>query len=407
MYKLEQLDIKNKKVIIRCDFNVPIKNGQIGDDTRIVSALETINYCLDNGAKVILLSHLGKVKTEEDLKKNDLKPVAFRLSELLGKKVTFINETRGAYLESAISNMQSGEVVLMQNTRYEDLVGKKESKNDPELSAYWASLGDVFINDAFGTSHRKHASTYGIAEHLPSALGFLVEKEVNILQEVNNPEHPFVVVLGGAKIEDKISVIKNLAPKADKILIGGGMSFTFFKALGINIGKSLVDQDNIEFCKQMIEEYGDKIVLPIDVATGISIDGNPDNIGNYQTKSVTEIKENEMGLDIGPKTANLFKQHLSEARIAVWNGPLGRYEIPEYAKHTDELLKFVVDNNIKIILGGGNIVEAAVQAGYKDKVYHASTGGGATLEFIGGTSPLLEVLPQAKELENGLSITKK
>lgn len=407
MYKLEELDIKNKRVIIRCDFNVPIKNSQITDDTRIVAALETINYCLDNGAKVILMSHLGKIKTEEDLKKNNLMPVAFRLSELLGKKVTFVNETRGTYLESSIANMQPGEVVLMQNTRYEDLVGKKESKKDPELSQYWASLGDVFINDAFGTSHRKHASNYGIAEHLPSAFGFLMDKEVQILDEVNNPEHPFVVVLGGAKIEDKISVIENLAPKADKILIGGGMAFTFLRALGINIGKSLLDAENIEFCKKMIEEYGDKIVLPIDVATGTEIDGNKDNIGNYQIKPITEIKDNEMGLDIGPKTLELFQTHLSESKIAVWNGPLGRYEMPEYSKHTDQLLKFVVDNEIKIILGGGNIVDAAVQAGYKEKVYHASTGGGATLEFIGGTSPLLEELSSNKEIDKGIAITKK
>ena len=228
-----------------------------------------------------------------------------------------------------------------------------------------------------------------------------------LTRKPRTPKHPFVVVLGGAKIEDKINVIENLAPKADKILIGGGMAFTFLKALGLNIGKSLVDQENLEFCKEMIEQYGEKIVLPKDVATGVAINGNPDEIENYQVRPIKEIKDDEMGLDIGPKTAELFEQYLRESAIAVWNGPLGRYEIPEYSKHTDQLLKFVVDNQIKIILGGGNIVDAAVQAGYKDKVYHASTGGGATLEFIGGTSPLLEALNKNKDLELGETITKK
>ncbi len=395
MKTLKDLNVENKKVIIRCDFNVPMKDGVITSDARIVAALETIQYCLDRGAKVILMSHLGKVKAEtaeKDMAKNNLAPVATRLSELLGQEVTFVNQTRGEELENAISGMQTGDVVLVQNTRYEDANGKKESKNDEELAQYWASLGDVFINDAFGTTHREHASNYGIAKYLPSAFGILVEKEVSKLQELTNPEHPFIAVLGGSKVEDKISVIENLAPKADKILIGGGMAFTFLKAAGIEVGNSLVDEDNLEFCKRMIEEYGDKIVLPIDVATGKIVNGDVRETTDYAEKAITDIASDEMGLDIGPKTEALFEQYLSTAAIGVWNGPLGVYENEDYKKNTDKLLNHIVDNQIKVILGGGDIVAAAGK--YKDKVYHASTGGGATLEFIGGTSPLLNVLAE-------------
>ena len=251
MKTLKDLNVENKKVIIRVDFNVPIKEGKIVDDTRIVGALPTIKHCLEQNAKVILLSHLGRVKEEADLAKNDLAPVAVRLEELLGKKVTFINKTRGEELENAVASMQPQDVVLVQNTRYEDLDGKKESKNDPELGAYWASLGDAFINDAFGTIHRAHASNCGVAAHLPSAFGFLIEKELTALSLLDNPPHPFVVVLGGAKVADKIGVIENLVTKADKILIGGGMAFTFLKADGVEIGKSLLDEENVEFCKNI------------------------------------------------------------------------------------------------------------------------------------------------------------
>ena len=258
--------LENKKVLIRCDFNVPMKEGKIVDDTRITAALPTIKYCIDQNAKVVLFSHLGRVKEEADLAKNNLAPVAKRLEELLGKKVTFIEKTRGEELETAIDNMQEQDVILVQNTRYEDLDGKKESKNDPELGSYWASLGDVFVNDAFGTIHRAHASNVGIASHLDSCIGFLIEKELNALKELDNPDHPFVVVLGGAKVADKIGVIENLVKKADKILIGGGMAFTFLKAEGYEIGNSLLDEENIEFCKNIIKEYPNKIVLPVDVA---------------------------------------------------------------------------------------------------------------------------------------------
>ena len=389
MKTIKDMILENKKVLIRCDFNVPMKEGKIVDDTRITAALPTIKYCIDQNAKVVLFSHLGRVKEEADLAKNNLAPVAKRLEELLGKKVTFIEKTRGEELETAIDNMQEQDVILVQNTRYEDLDGKKESKNDPELGSYWASLGDVFVNDAFGTIHRAHASNVGIASHLDSCIGFLIEKELNALKELDNPEHPFVVVLGGAKVADKIGVIENLVKKADKILIGGGMAFTFLKAEGYEIGNSLLDEENIDFCKNIVKEYPDKIVLPVDVAVTTEYSETEE----YRVKDITDLEYNEMGLDIGQKTEKLFEQYLKDAKIAVWNGPLGVYEFEKYKQGTNHLLQFVVDNNIKMILGGGDIVAAASTSGYKDKVYHASTGGGATLEYLEGkTLPGLEAI---------------
>ena len=389
MKTIKDLNIENKKVIIRCDFNVPLKDGKIVDDTRIVGSLQTINYCLDKNAKVILLSHLGRVKEEADLAKNDLAPVAVRLEELLGRKVTFINKTRGEELEEAVANMNDGDVILVQNSRYEDLDGKKESKNDEELGKYWASLADFFINDAFGTIHRAHASNVGIASNIPSAFGFLIEKELTALSALDNPEKPFVVVLGGAKVADKIGVIDNLVTKADKIMIGGGMAFTFLKAEGYEIGTSLLDSENIEFCTKVLKEYGDKIVLPVDVAVTTEYS----NEEEYKVRDITEIEYNEMGLDIGPKSKELFANYLKDAATVIWNGPLGVYEFDKYKKHTDELLQFLVDNNIKTILGGGDIVAAASAANLKDKVYHASTGGGATLEYLEGkTLPGIEAI---------------
>ncbi len=389
MKTIKDLNIDGKKVIIRCDFNVPIKDGKIVDDTRIKGALETIKYCIERDCKVILLSHLGRIKEESDLKKNDLSIVAERLASLLKQDVLFSEETRGEELEDTINSMEEGEVLLIQNTRYEDLNGKKESGNDPELGKYWASLGDIFINDAFGTAHRAHASNVGIASNLPSGVGFLIEKELNALKELDKPAHPFVVVLGGAKVSDKIGVIENLVKKADFILIGGAMAFTFLKTLNYEIGKSLLDEENLDFCKKIMADYGEKIVLPMDFAVTNEYTNNE----KYRTKMINNFDKNEMGLDIGPKTVELFKSILKDASVVIWNGPLGVYEFSKYKKGTDELLKYIVDNNIKTILGGGDIVAAATEAKLKDKVYHASTGGGATLEYLEGKKlPGIEII---------------
>ncbi len=389
MKTIRDLNIDGKRVIIRCDFNVPMKDGEITDDTRIVGALPTIEYCIDHGCKIILMSHLGRVKEEKDLAENDLSPVAEALSEYLQKDILFSEKTRGEELEAIVESLEPGDIVLVQNTRYEDLDGKKESSNDEELGAYWASLGDVFINDAFGTIHRAHASNVGIATHLESAVGFLIEKELKALSVLENPERPFVVILGGAKVSDKIGVIENLVTKADKILIGGGMAFTFLKAQGINIGKSLLDEENIEFCQKVLAENTGKIVLPLDFA----VTNEYTNDEEYRIKSFDNIADDEMGLDIGPETVLLYTNILRDAKTVIWNGPLGVYEFEKYKKSTDELLQYVVENKIKTILGGGDIVAAAGNSGYKDKVFHASTGGGATLEYLEGkTLPGLEVI---------------
>ena len=377
---IRDYDLKDKKVIIRCDFNVPIKDGKIIDDNRIVQSLTTINYAIEHGAKLILMSHLGRIKEEADKEKNSLRLVATRLSELLGKDVKFSSVTHGEELENLVNSLKSGEVLLMENTRYEDVPGKKESGNDPELGAYWASLGELFINDAFGTAHRAHASNVGIASHLPSGLGFLVEKEVNALSVLVDPVHPFVVILGGSKVSDKIGVIENLVKKADKILIGGGMAYTFLKAQGINIGTSILDEESIDFCKKVMSEYPGKIVLPVDNV----VTQEYSNEVPFKTVKVNEFADNEMGLDIGEETVKQFSDILDTAKIVFWNGPLGVYEFSNFTKGTEEVLNKLVNINATTILGGGDIVAAASKLGYKDKVTHASTGGGVTLEFMEG-----------------------
>ena len=377
---IRDYELNNKRVIIRCDFNVPIKDGKIVDDNRIVQSLTTINYAIEHGAKVILMSHLGRIKEEADKEKNSLRLVATRLSELLGKKVLFSSVTHGEELENLVNSLNSGDVLLMENTRYEDVPGKKESGNDPQLGAYWASLGEIFINDAFGTAHRAHASNVGIASHLPSGLGFLVEKEVNALSVLVNPVHPFVVVLGGSKVSDKIGVIENLVKKADKILIGGGMAYTFMKAKGLNIGKSILDEESIDFCKKVMSENPDKIVLPVDnVVTKEYSNDVP-----FRSVLVNEISDDEMGLDIGHDTVKLFSSILDNAKIVFWNRPLGVYEFSNFTKGTEEVLNKLVSIDATTILGGGDIVAAASKLGYKDRVTHASTGGGVTLEFMEG-----------------------
>ncbi len=389
MKRVRDINIDNKRVIIRCDFNVPMKDGKITDDTRILAALKTIKYCLEHNCKIILLSHLGRIKEKEDLAKNDLAPVARRLSELLRKDILFSTKTRGVELEEIVKSMQDRDILLVQNTRYEDLDGKKESKNDEELGTYWASLGEVFINDAFGTIHRAHASNVGIAKHLESCAGFLIEDEINKLSILENPERPYIVILGGAKVSDKIGVIENLVKKADKILIGGGMAFTFLKAQGKNIGKSLLDEESLDFCKKILSQYEDKIVLPKDFAVTNEYTDDEE----LRFKTVNDIENNEMGLDIGFQTIEYFKDILKIAKTVVWNGPLGVYEFEKYKRGTNNILKFLVEQNCKTILGGGDIVAAATAANYKNKVYHASTGGGATLEYLEGkTLPGLEAI---------------
>lgn len=378
---IRDLDLKGKKVIIRCDFNVPIKNSKILDDNRIIQSLETIKYAVKKESKVILMSHLGRIKSAEDMKDKSLEPVADLLCELLDHDVTFVRDTRGMELEKAIDNMQNGDILLMENTRYEDVEGKKESKNDPALGEYWSSLADLYVNDAFGTCHRNHASNVGIASHLPSAVGFLVEKELSVLNEaLENPKRPFIVILGGSKVSDKIGVIKNLVKKADYILIGGGMAFTFLKAEGINIGSSLVDNDNIDFCKQIIKQNQDKIVLPIDVVTGLSIDADT----KTRTCFINEMKEEEIGLDIGPQTVKLFSQYIGDSETVIWNGPVGVFEIDKFANGTKSLCKALAEAKNNSIIGGGDTAAAVNKFGYYDDMKYISTGGGASLAFLEG-----------------------
>ena len=378
---IRDFNLNEKKVIIRVDFNVPIEDGIITDDNRIKESLETINYAINNNAKVILLSHLGRVKTMEDKEKNTLKPVALRLSKLLNKEVIFVPLTRGRLLEDTINNMKSGDVILVENTRYEDLDGKKESSNDLELGKYWASLGDIYINDAFGTAHREHASNVGIASNLPNGIGFLIEKELENLEvAINNPKRPFTVILGGSKVADKIGVIENLVTKADHILIGGGMAYTFLKAKEFPIGKSLLDSESIAFCKNIIEKYSDKIVLPIDIVCSKSMDEGD----KYYTIFVDDTKEDDIGLDIGKETVEIFKKILVDSKTVIWNGPVGMFEQENYAKGTKDLLEFLKDLDSVTILGGGDTASAAINLGYKGKFTHISTGGGASLELLEG-----------------------
>lgn len=379
---IRDFNLDNKKVIIRCDFNVPIKDGIITDDSRIVSSIPTIKYALENNAKVILLSHLGRVKTIDDKKKNNLNIVVDRLSELLNKKVLFIDETRGKKLQHAISSMKNKEIILIQNTRYEDLDGKKESNNDEELGRYWASLGDIFINDAFGTIHREHASNVGIASNIESGIGLLVENELNKLSFLEKPKHPFIVILGGAKISDKIEVVKTLIEKADYLLIGGGMAFTFLKAQDKNIGKSVVDEDSVLFAKEMLIKAKDKIILPIDVRVTKEFNNTAPN----HITSIDNIVKDEMGLDIGPETIKIFKSYLSKAKTIFWNGTLGYSEFSNYEQGTKEIMQEITTLDAISILGGGDTVAAASWFNVKDKVTHASTGGGATLKYIEGKS---------------------
>lgn len=379
---IKDVELKGKTVLVRADFNVPLQDGEITNDKRIKAALPTIQYIIDAGGKVVLFSHLGRVKTEEDLEELSLLPVAKRLSELLDKDVFFVNATRGEELESSIEDLNEGDVLLVENTRFEDLDGKKESKNDPELGKYWASLGDVFVNDAFGTAHRSHASNVGISEHLPAVSGFLIEKEIDFLGEaVLNPKRPLVAILGGAKVSDKITVIESLLEKADKILIGGGMANTFLRAQGYDTGKSLVEEDKLDLAKSLLEKGKDKLVLPVDVVAAKEFS----NDSEHAVRDASEIEADEMALDVGPKTVELFEEVLKDAKTVVWNGPMGVFEMSNFAQGTIKVCESLAKLEDAItIIGGGDSATAAEQLGFEEDFSHISTGGGASLEFLEG-----------------------
>lgn len=379
---VSDLELKDKTVLVRADFNVPLKDGEITNDNRIVQALPTIKYIIEQGGKVVLFSHLGKVKEESDKESLTLKPVADDLSKKLDKDVVFVPETRGEKLESAIKDLKAGDVLLVQNTRFEDLDGKKESKNDPELGKYWASLGDVFVNDAFGTAHREHASNVGISTHLETAAGFLMEKEIKFIGGVvNDPHKPVVAILGGAKVSDKIGVIKNLLNIADKILIGGGMAYTFLKAQGKEIGLSLLEEDKIDFAKELLESNGDQIVLPVDakVAKEFSNDAEITEV------SIDDIPKDQEAMDVGPKTVELFNKELQGAHTLVWNGPMGVFEFSNFAQGTIGVCESIANlKDAVTIIGGGDSAAAAISLGFEDNFTHISTGGGASLEYLEG-----------------------
>ena len=382
---VKDVDLKGKKVLVRVDFNVPVKDGVITNDNRITDALPTIKYILEQGGRAILFSHLGRVKEEADKEGKSLAPVAADLAAKLGQDVKFIpGVTRGAELEAAVNALEDGQVLLVENTRFEDVDGKKESKNDPELGKYWASLGDgIFVNDAFGTAHRAHASNVGISANVDKAVaGFLLENEIAYIKEaVETPERPFVAILGGSKVSDKIGVIENLLAKADKVLIGGGMTYTFYKAKGIEIGNSLVEEDKLDVAKALLEKSNGKLILPVD-----SKEANA--FADY-----TEVKDTEgeavdpgfLGLDIGPKSIAEFDKALTGAKTVVWNGPMGVFENPDFQAGTIGVMDAIVKQpGVKSIIGGGDSAAAAINLGRADKFSWISTGGGASMELLEG-----------------------
>ncbi|RZI49626.1 phosphoglycerate kinase [Lactococcus kimchii] len=381
---VKDVELKGKKVLVRVDFNVPIKDGVITNDNRITAALPTIKYILEQGGRAILFSHLGRVKEEADKAGKSLAPVAKALSEKLGQDVVFPGATRGAELEAAISELKDGEILLVENTRFEDIDGKKESKNDSELGQYWASLGDgIFVNDAFGTAHRAHASNVGISANVEKAVaGFLLENEIAYIQEaVEAPERPFVAILGGSKVSDKIGVIENLLSKADKVIIGGGMAYTFLKAQGYEIGTSLVENDKLDLAKELLEKAAGKLILPVDHKVANAFAG------------YTEVKETAdqnipagfMGLDVASKTIADYNTQLEGAKTVVWNGPVGVFENPDFQAGTVGLMEAIVKQpGVKSIIGGGDSAAAAINLGYAEKFSWISTGGGASMELLEG-----------------------
>ena len=371
---IKDYQYEGKKVIIRCDLNVPIKNGKITDDTRIKESLESINYLINHKAKVIVLSHLGKIKTEEDKKENTLYPVYERLKEYIQANVYFSKETRGKELEDLVNNLQNGEVLLIENTRYEDYPDKLESSCDENLSKYWASLGEIFINDAYGTTHRVHASNVGIAKLLPNGIGFLVEREITKIDQIlEENTHPYTLVMGGKKVSDKTLVIDNLIQKCDYLLLGGGMCFTFLKAKGLEVGSSIVDDENIEYCNKLLTNYANKIVLPLDIVTK-----------ENKIVAVDKILPADIGYDIGPKTIEMFSKILKESKRVIINGPMGVFEEKPFDNGTKSIYQALKENHIKTLIGGGDSAASVNLLGFSNAFYHISTGGGATLEYLSG-----------------------
>lgn len=385
---IKDFDLEGKKVIIRCDLNVPMEDNIITDDTRIVASLRTIKYALRNNAKVILLSHLGKIKKEEDKAKNSLYPVSIKLSEYLNKDVLFSPETHGQNLTTMAENLEKGQVLLIENTRYEDIPDKKESNCDDNLSKYWASLGEIFINDAYGSCHRNHASVTGIPKYLPSGIGFLVEKELQKIDNIlDSKTHPFVAVLGGKKEDDKITLIESLVQQSDKLIIGGAMSFTFLKAKGYNTGNSIISTEHLDFAKNMLDKYSNKIVLPIDFIT------------ETEVKDIEEFSSDDIGYDIGPKTIKLFEKELEGAKRVILNGPMGLFEDKRYSKGTSRIFKYLDKNKIKTVIGGGDSAFAVNSLGFADSFYHVSTGGGATMKYLENRSLVgIEAIEDKKEV---------
>ena len=389
---IKDIEVKGKRVLVRCDFNVPLKEGRITDDIRIVSALPTINYLRGHGARVILMSHLGRPEGEPK-KEFTLAPVAERLTELLGEKVIFAASDLvvDEKVKEAANALKDGEVMLLENVRFR----KEETKNGADFAKELASLGDIFVNDAFGTAHRAHASTAGIADYLPCVSGFLIEKEVKFLGDaLENPARPFVAIMGGAKVGDKIPVIKNLLKKVDSLIIGGGMAYTFFKAQGYEIGTSILDADNIELAKELLaeaEKTGVKILLPVDAVCAKEFKNDTE----FAVYAKENMPKDRMGMDIGPESVKLFTEAVKNAKTVVWNGPMGVFEMPNFENGTEKVAEALAESDAVTIIGGGDSAAACEQFGLKDKMTHISTGGGASLEFLEG-----KVLPGVAVIED-------
>ncbi len=375
MKYIKDIDVSNKTIILRCDLNVTIKDNKIVDDTKIIKSLDTINYLLENNCKIIIMSHLGKVKSLEDKEKNTLYPVYKRLKELINTNIYFSKCTKGIELENLVKNLKNKEIILMENTRYEDYPEKLESSCDLELSKYWASLGDIFINDAFGSSHRKHASTYGIKKYIPSAYGLLINYELEKLNElINNKEKPFVVIMGGAKVDDKIKLIKELIKKCNYLIVGGGIANTFLYANGYNVGKSLITKESLDEVKDIIKNYKDKIIMPIDFVV--------ENNQVINNRNLNEIKDDDIIYDIGKLSIEKYEEIINKSKTIFINGTVGLYEDERFKNGTYSILKILSNSKTKVFVGGGDAVSATNKLGFSDSFYYKSTGGGATLEYI-------------------------